>query len=49
VEIVTERDAQMLNDLRELVEAKRRQLRAHTQDTKTPRGALQPKNNKDKA
>jgi predicted transcriptional regulator len=49
VEIVTERDAQLLNDLLELVEAKRRQLRAHAHDTQTPRGASHPKNNKERA
>jgi predicted transcriptional regulator len=49
VEIVTERDAQLLNDLRELVEAKRRQLRSHAHDTQTPRSASQPKNNKERA
>ena len=49
VEIVTERDAHLLNDLRELVEAKRRQLGAHAHDTQTPRSASHPKNNKERA
>ncbi len=49
VEIVTERDAQLLNDLRELVEAKRRQLRANAHDTQTPSSASQTKNDKDQA
>ncbi len=52
VEIVTERDAQLLDDLRQLVEAKRRQIRAGVaHDTQTP--GPQPKNkdkdDKDKA
>jgi predicted transcriptional regulator len=49
VEIVTERDAQLLHDLRELVDAKRRQLRAHAHNTQTSRRVSQPKNNKDRA
>ncbi|HYM75551.1 MAG TPA: BlaI/MecI/CopY family transcriptional regulator [Candidatus Dormibacteraeota bacterium] len=47
VEIVTERDAQLLDDLRQLVEAKRRQLRSNAHDTHTLNGS-QPKN-KDQA
>ena len=37
VEILTERDAQLLDDLQRLVETKRRQLRAHDTRKKEPR------------
>jgi hypothetical protein len=48
VEIVTERDAQLLDDLRQLVEAKRRQLRSAAHDTQPPNPSQSRNRDKDK-
>jgi predicted transcriptional regulator len=50
VEIVTEHDAQLLDDLGQLVEAKRRQLRAgHADNAHTPEGLRARNKDKEKA